>query len=129
MVIPLREFGYRGTSAWSYEGFNFAWKVMVAEKTGHVIFHAWDPVRRRGWRLKTSDYLTPRQAVMMAQNPHLIRLMARRLAAGLEAQGHAGIEVRADAVATLNGRPGQPLVDPTVNLAGPLADGWILPLR
>ena len=129
VVIPLREFVYPGPSAWSYEGFNFAWKVMVAEKTGHVTFHAWDPVRRSGWRLRTSDYLTPRQAVMMAQDPHLIRIMARRLAADLEAQGHAGIEVRAEAVATLNGRPGQALVDPGVNLGGPLAEGWIVPLR
>ena len=128
VLMPLREFVYRGPSAWSYEGFNFAWKVMVAEKTGYVIFHAWDPVRRTGRRIKTSDYLTPRQAVLMAQDPHLIRMLARWMAADLEARGHEGTEVRVDAFATLNGRPGQRIIAPDVNLAGPLEDGWILPL-
>jgi hypothetical protein len=39
------------------------------------------------------------------------------------------VEVRAESFATLNGRPAQRLIDPHVNLAGPLPPNWILPLR
>ena len=38
------------------------------------------------------------------------------------------IQIRADAFATLNGRPSQRMIDPKVNLAAQVPGGWILPL-
>jgi hypothetical protein len=61
--------------------------VMIAEKTGYVEFYAFDPTTGRRWQLSTKDYLTPRQEIMMAQDPDLIRALARRLAKDLKAQG------------------------------------------
>jgi hypothetical protein len=59
----------------------------------------------------------------------LIRALARRLSKDLQSQGHARIQVKVDAFATLNGRPSQRIIDSNVDLAGPLAPGWILALN
>jgi hypothetical protein len=66
---------------------------------------------------------------MMAQDPYLIRELARRLAKDLRTQGDAGVQIKVNAFATLNGRPSQRLIDSDVDLAGPLAPGWILALN
>jgi hypothetical protein len=65
----------------------------------------------------------------MAQDPEMIRALARRIAADWRARGIAGVEVRADAFATLNGRPLQRLIDPHVDLAAPDISNWIVPLE
>jgi len=128
LALPLRSFFCAQPPAWTCEGFNCAWRVMVAEKTGYVEFYAFDPVIGRSWKLSAKDQLTPRQLTMMAQDPDLIRAFARRLAADLRKQGHPQIQIRADAFATLNGRPSQRMIDPKVNLAARVPRGWILSL-
>jgi hypothetical protein len=125
--LPFRSYFLKEPSAWSGRGFNLAWRVMIAEKTGFAEFYACDPATGRRWKLRTC--LTPRQEVMMAQDPYLIRELARRLAKDLRTQGHAGIQIRVNALATLNGRPSQRLIDSNVDLAGPVSSGWILALN
>jgi hypothetical protein len=129
LALPARSFFCACPPAWTCAGFNCAWRVMIAEKTGYVEFYAFDPATGRRWNLSAKDYLTPRQEVMMAQDPDLIRAMARRLAHDLKARGFTEVQIHADAFATLNGRPSQRLIDPTVNLAAPVPRGWILPLK
>lgn len=125
IVIPLRGMLSLEGSAWRSEGFNFAWKVMIVEKTGAADFFVVDPITKRRSRVEIGKYLTPRQAAFMAQDPYLIRDMARRIAVDQK----DGVEVRVDAFAALNGRASQRLIDPELNLAGELPATWILPLR
>lgn len=129
LLLPFRSFLYPQQGAWDGRGFNFAWRVMLVEKTGYVEFFAFDPATGTRERLVTNHLITPRQQVLMAQDPGMIRQLAQRLAADLPAQGKAGWEVRADAWATLNGRPSQRLIRPDVNLAGSLPADWIVPLK
>ena len=65
----------------------------------------------------------------MAQDPFLIRELARHIGRDLQARGHARVEVLADAFAALNGHPSQRLIDPNVNLAGVKSSDWILPWK
>jgi hypothetical protein len=65
---------------------------------------------------------------MMAQDPYLIRAMARRLAADLQLPGRTNLAIKVHAFATLNGRPGQRLIDPDADLAKARGTAWILPL-
>ena len=130
VLLPLRPYLYNSEHpAWTYQGFNWAWQVMVAEKTGHVEFHARDP--DTGWsaRIRASRYITPRQETLMAQDPFLIRQLARHIAQDVRTQGHARVEVFVDAFAALNGHPSQRLIDPNMNLAGTTNSGWILPWK
>ncbi|HZR18357.1 MAG TPA: HTTM domain-containing protein [Verrucomicrobiae bacterium] len=129
VALPLRPWLVSQPSAWTCAGFNCAWRVMIAEKTGYAEFYAFDPSTSRRWRLSVKNFLTPRQETLMAQDPYLVRAMGRRLAADLKARGLVQAQVTVDAFAALNGRPSQPLIDPNVNLAGPVPDGWIVPLR
>jgi hypothetical protein len=73
--------------------------------------------------VRVRDYVTPAQERWLATQPDLIRDLARRI--GGERKG----AVHAEAWASLNGRPSRRLLDPAVDLAGPLPEGWILPER
>jgi vitamin K-dependent gamma-carboxylase len=126
LALPLRSFFFAKPPAWTGTGFNCAWRVMIVEKTGYVEFTAFDPASGRRWKIPIDDFLTVRQQVYMAQDPDLVRAMARHLAAGLKAQGFRDIQIHADAFATLNGRPSQRMIDPEVDLASSVPSGWIL---
>ena len=129
IALPLRAYWPGLDPEWTSRGFNFAWRVMLIEKAGYAGFVARDPRTGREWPVRTRDYVTERQEKMMAQDPFMVRALARHVAADLAARGVPGVEVRADAFATLNGRPLQRLIDPRVNLAGPDTAGWILPMN
>jgi len=129
LALPLRSFFYREPPAWTGTGFNCAWRVMIAEKTGCVDFYAPDPTTGRRERLAGKDILTPRQEMMMAQDPDLIRAFARHLSSELQTPGRVPVPIYVEAFATLNGRPSQRLIDPAANLAGQMSSGWILPLK
>ena len=116
LALPLRSFFY-SQPAWTVSGFNCAWRVMLVEKSGYAEFHAFDPVTGRRWKLSPRDYLTRRQEIMMAQDPYLVRAMARRMATDLREHGFAHVQVQVDSFATLNGRPSQRLINPHVDLA------------
>ena len=68
----------------------------------------------------------------MTTEPDLIHQAAIAIAADERHRGH-DVEVRVDAWVSLNGRPAQRLIDPTVDLAAeprdPWPDDWILPAR
>lgn len=127
IALPLRPCFERENSSWTGRGFNFSWRVMIAERSGHVEFFAFDPATQRRWRLPTRGLLAPWQERLMAQEPELIRQLARHLAEKLHRDGRPAVEVRADAFIALNGRPHARLLRPEVNLAGVLPNDWILP--
>jgi hypothetical protein len=64
--------------------------------------------------------------------PDLLVLFARHLAEEKMREGYDQVEVRARVMVSLNGRPRQLLIDPSVDLAkeevGLLPARWILPL-
>jgi vitamin K-dependent gamma-carboxylase len=128
IALPLRHYFGSQPSAWTCSGFNCGWQVMIAEKTGYAEFFAFDPATGRRRRLSVRDEITPRQEMMMAQDPYLIRQMALHLAKKLKASGVPAFEIRAEAFATLNGRPSQRLVDPEANLAMQPVSAWIIPI-
>lgn len=130
VLLPLRPYLFGdGHPAWSYRGFNLAWQVMVAEKTGYVEFYARDPLTGRRRKIAARDYLTPRQEQLMAQDPYLIRVLAQKIATDLQVPGPSRPEIHVQAFATLNGRPSQRLINPDTDLSGNIHPGWILPLQ
>ncbi|MFL5351521.1 HTTM domain-containing protein [Archangium sp.] len=133
LLLPLRHLLYPGEPLWTEEGFRFAWNVMLMEKDGVAEFHVREPASGKHWRVSPSQHLTPDQVRMMSTQPDMLLTFAHYLAHHFAEQGHPGVEVRADVFVSLNGRPRQRLVDPTVDLAavGPWEDlhGWVLPFR
>lgn len=132
LVVPLRHLAYPGVPNWTEEGHQFAWHMKLRSKSGQATFTALEPATGQTWVVDPANVLESWQVDKVAVRPELLRQFAVALAAGLEAEGHAAIEVRADAWASLNGREPQRLVDPTVDLAAQppsLAHRtWIVPL-
>lgn len=129
--VPLRTHLYGGNVLWHEQGMRFSWRVMAREKNGSVTFVVRNPATDREWHVPPSQYLTRLQEREMSVQPDLILQLARRIARDFEAKGHGPVEVRADARVSLNGRPAELLVDPTVDLArevdGLTAKAWIRP--
>ena len=132
LVVPLRHLAYPGDVCWTEEGFRLAWHVMVMEKTGSVDFRVHEPSTGRTWIVSPHDYLTRYQTKMMSTQPDMILELAHWIADDFRRRGIRDPEVRADAFASLNGRPRARLIDPAVDLARrsrSLAPySWVLPM-
>lgn len=113
-VMPLRHWLYPGPVLWTEEGFRFAWHVMLMEKTGWVEFTLKDPDTGRFWVISPQD-LSPLQVKMMQTQPDMILQYAHHLVAQ-HVQDIPEVEVYAESYVALNGRPSQPLINPTANL-------------
>lgn len=131
LLLPVRHFFYPGDVHWTEEGYRYAWKVMLVEKTGHTIFHLKDLSRNQGWTVYPSQYLTPQQEKQMAFQPDMILEFAHYLKRQFRQQGFENIEVRAETYVSLNGRASRLLIDPSVDLAQQHSTifhkDWILP--
>jgi len=131
VLLPLRHLLYPGDVLWTEQGFRFAWHVMLMEKDGVVDLRVHDAKSGRSWSVPATAYLTRDQARMTATQPDMILEVAHIAAADFRARGFGDVEVRADAFASLNGRPRARLVDAQVDLAriddGLSPQAWILP--
>lgn len=132
VALPLRRFLYPGNTAWTEEGFRFAWRVMLVEKVGFVEYRVRDKATGRVVVVEPARYLSPLQVKQMAISPDMILELAQHIAQEARKQGR-DVEVEADAFVTMNGRPSQRLIDPTTNLANEKDSlwpkRWILPLE
>lgn len=121
-LIPMRAWLYGGNVRWHEQGMRFAWKVMVREKNGSVMYRVVDPRTGRVREVSPRSYLTSRQERDFSTQPDLILQLAHRIAHDYTTDGQRPA-VYADAIASLNGRPAAPLIDPRVDLAQ-VEDGW-----
>ncbi len=130
LVVPLRHFAYPGNTLWTEEGFRFAWRVMLIEKSGQCEFTVVDE-RNRRTLVTPRDYLTYVQARMTCTQPDLILALAHIIADDFARRGRGPVRVYADAPVSWNGRSRAPMIDPRVDLAheedGFDAKRWILP--
>ena len=130
VVVPLRHWAYPGNVRWNEDGYRFAWRIMLTEKTGHVRFRVTDPSTGAEWLAYPEEYLTPLQVERMAYQPDMILATAHLIAAEAKRRGRS-VEVRADAHVAFNGRPAARFIDPTVDLAriepSLRPSRWVLP--
>lgn len=131
LAMPLRSFAYGGNVLWHEQGMRWSWKVMCREKNGAVTFHVRLPSEDREFQWVPRTWLTDFQEREMSAQPDMILRLAHDLTDHYRASGHHDVEIYADAIASLNGRPPAALIDPGVDLAS-TSDGianaaWILP--
>lgn len=131
-LVPLRPLFYSGNTNWTNEGQQFSWRMLVRSK--HVVLG--DPpqfiarARKDGQVTEgpiAIDQTDPRfhrvawakhwQLSKVPRSPDLILQFAHWQAEKLRAQGYEDVEIRAWIPVSLNSRPAQPLVDPSVDLA------------
>lgn len=122
LLFPLRAHLYGGDVLWHEQGMRFSWRVMVREKNAGVTYRVTHPVTGRTQEVSPRSYLDNRQSREFAAQPDLILKLAHRIARDFEAREGVRPIVRADVLASLNGRPAKRLIDPDVDLAA-VSDG------
>jgi len=133
VLVPLRHLLYPGNVSWTEEGHRFAWHMMLREKSGRAAFTVTDPASNRVWRIRLTEYLTPRQIRKMSTRPDMLLQFAHYLARIWETERNLpGVEVHVKTATSLNGRPPAMLLDPDRDLSAVPRDlshaNWILPL-
>ena len=117
VATPLRAYLYPGDVLWHEQGMRYSWRVMVREKNGSIRYRLRWRDADREVQVLPSQYLTSHQEREMSGQPDMILQLAQRIAADFEARGHENVEVRVDALVSLNGRRAAPMIDPEVDLA------------
>jgi vitamin K-dependent gamma-carboxylase len=115
--MPLRWLAYDGNILWHEQGMRWSWRVMVREKNGSVTFLVRDPRTGREWQVAPRHYLTRLQEREMSSQPDLILQLAHHIRDEYRSRVGGEVEVRAEALVSLNGRRLAPLVNPQTNLA------------
>ncbi len=130
-LIPARSALYGGDVNWHEQGMRWAWKVMCRAKSGSVTYLVVMPDSGRRQIEYPSRYLTAHQEREFAGQPDLILQLAHHIGEQYAARGEGVVEVYADAVVSMNGRPLAPLIAPDVNLMtrsnAPWPADWIAP--
>lgn len=135
VLVPLRHLVIPGVVHWTEEGHRFAWHMLLRSKQGEIQFLAEDPAT--GWSeiIDPRSILSPIQAGDMRTRPDMILQFSRHLAERIEANTGRVVEIRVETVQSLNSRPPQHLIDPSVDLAQaelPRFLGhapWLVPLK
>ncbi len=123
ILFPWRYLLYPGNLFWTEEGYRFSWRVMLMEKAGTATFYIKDTQTGREGVVDNSAFLCAHQEKQMAMQSDMILQYAHFLAQHYVKQGVQAPSVRAEVYVTLNGRPGQLLINPQLDLTT-VADGW-----
>jgi vitamin K-dependent gamma-carboxylase len=131
VLLPLRAHLYGGNVLWHEQGMRLGWRVMVREKNGSITYLVASKKAARTWYVEPRRYLTDRQARELQSQPDLVLQLAHHVAEDFRHRGYDDVEVKVEALVSLNGRPAAPMIDKNVDLAR-TADGlgkahWILP--
>ncbi|MDQ3292805.1 MAG: HTTM domain-containing protein, partial [Bacteroidota bacterium] len=119
---------------WTEEGHRMAWQMMLRAKSGTIYFEVRNPVTGKSQIVYPAQFLTPKQASVIAVRPDLAWQFAQFLKIHYQQQGYQQVQVFAFAQASLNGRPYQPYLDSKTDLASvpwePFKhSAWILPYK
>jgi hypothetical protein len=131
VLVPLRTHLYGGNVLWHEQGMRFSWRVMAREKNGSITYVVTSPKAGRTWFVSPKKYLTDRQERELSSQPDLVLQLAHHVKEDFRAKGHDDVQVRVEAIVSLNGRAGAPMIDPKIDLAsvddGVTKASWILP--
>ena len=116
VIFPLRNKFYPGELLWTEQGYRFSWRVMLVEKTGYTTLKVVDQTNGKHILIDNADYLTEFQEKQMSFQSDFILEYAHYIGDIYQKKGFKDIAVYAESYVTINGRPSQLYIDPTVNL-------------
>jgi len=134
VALPLRSLAFSSEVRWAGDGHRFSWRMRIFDRKAEGYFRIISKADGKEWRIDPKDYLTQRQASIMLTRPDMIHQFANYLAARWKEAGHGDVAVYAEIRKSLNGRPMQTYIDPSVDLASApynlfAADPWVLQLE
>lgn len=132
LLFPFRCLLYPGRAIWTEEGHHFAWHMMLREKDVGIRFYVRDRQSNSGGLVDVRSFLSSRQLSRMAKDSDMVITFVHFLRDHFRAHGQGDLQIRVLALASLNGRRPQLLMDPEIDYArvarcwGP--QPWIVPL-
>ena len=116
LILPFRHLAYPGNLFWNEQGYRFSWRVMLMEKSAFTTFLVKDEASEKVEHVNNMDYLSPQQEKMMSTQPDMILQFAHYLGSIYKEKGFIKPAVFCTSKLSLNARPSQVFVDPTINL-------------
>ncbi len=134
LLVPIRRIFYPGDPCWSEQAHRFAWRMLLRNKRSSAFEMTVVDPRNGTVGLVHPEYtLSNKQMQDLIVVPHLMLHFAHFVANDFEQQVGVRPKVFVRAKVSLNGRPAQYIVDPTVDLAAQpdslLPAKWIMPLQ
>lgn len=133
VLVPLRVFVMPGNPSWSEYTHHFSWHMLLRAKVTGLRVYGTDPKTGRSGTIDLREYMSQRQLRVVGRDPKMIHQLCQFISKDLESKGYEDIELRVLALASLNGRRPQLLIDPTVDLAKEPRDlgypDWIIDLK
>ncbi len=117
LILPLRHWFIPGDVHWTEEGHRMSWQMMLRSKSGISYYLVKETGSGVSHLVYPQEYLTPKQVRVLAARPDMIWQFAQFLKKKYTKKGLAQVQVCAYTSVSLNGRPPQPLVDSSVDLA------------
>jgi len=116
ILVPFRHLTYPGWTTWHEEGHDFAWRMMLRQKTSRMTFNVTHPVTGEQRYAEPKDYLNFVQLKLIG-NPTLLLQFAHHL--DRLVQKNAGFDpiITAKYEVSMNGREFRELVDPNLDLS------------
>ncbi|MEM8705110.1 MAG: HTTM domain-containing protein [Actinomycetota bacterium] len=116
VLLPLRHYAEPGNVRWNEDGYYLAWRVMLSEKTGFGTFTVTDPETGRSWEVAPDVVLEDWQVAGAMIRPDLVHATALLIEAEERDRLGHDVEVRAEVLVAMNGRPARSMIDPTIDL-------------
>ena len=117
ILFPFRYLLYPGNYQWTEQGYQFGWRVMLTEKSGNAQFMITDRKTGKTGYVNNGEWLSAHQEKQMSFQPDMILAFAHFLHDEYQKQGMIDPIVTVDCWVTMNGRPSERLIDPTVDLS------------
>ena len=133
ILLPLRHHLFEGDVLWTEEGHRMSWRMMLRSKGGTVHFELKDPINQEVRKVYPTEFVSANQGRKLAARPDMIWQAVQYLKKENQQQGQYP-EIYVHARVSLNGRPMQQYIDPSVNMAEvpwhPFKHSpWILPFE
>lgn len=131
LILPIRHHFIKDDVLWTEEGHRLSWRMMLRNRSGSVVFRVVNKEDQSSKHIRLRDFLTMKQRKRIAAYPDFIWQFAQHLKK-VHAEIGEDIEVYANAIVSINGRPAAQFIDPEIDLASVRWDHlrhheWILP--
>jgi hypothetical protein len=116
LLVPFRHLTYPGWTTWHEEGDDFAWRMMLRQKTSRLIIYITNPVTGEQRYAAPEDYLNFVQLKKIG-NPELLLQFVHHLDALVKSNAGFDPIITTRYEVSLNGREFRDMVDPNVDLS------------
>ena len=132
IILPIRHHFIKGDVLWTEEGHRMSWRMMLRSRSGRIQFKIVNKNNNSSELIKLNDYLTKKQKRRIAAYPDFIWQFAQHLKKEYAKKGEDIAVFAQDSKISVNGKPYQNFIDPTVDLTQESwnyfgRNTWILP--